>query len=52
MKKVLTIFAVISLLWGISALFIQSKVPNEKQKALSEILISGKWLNQSDNYTI
>ncbi len=52
MKKALTFFAVIALLWGISALFIQSKSPKKEKINLKEIITSGKWVNKAGNYKI
>ncbi len=52
MRKALTFIAVITLLWGISSLFINSKSSPEKKsaKSLSQTLIEGKWVNRADGY--
>lgn len=52
MKKLLTLFAVFVLLWGVSKLFIQSKTPGDTKQDLKEVLLSGKWVNKSGNYKI
>ena len=55
MKKILTVFAVISIMWGISVLFIQGKSPQKAKKAtekidISKSIVSGKWINKSGGY--
>ncbi len=57
MKKLLTFAAVITLLYAISALFINGKEPvqkNEKNKDrdYTSILLKGKWINKSGGYKI
>lgn len=55
MKKILTVIAVISLMWGISALFIHGKSPDKTSKKtektnIAESIVSGKWVNKSGGY--
>ena len=57
MKRALTLIAVISLLWAISALFIQGKSSENKLQGtknidIFEAITSGKWVNKSGGYKI
>jgi len=56
MKKVLTVLAIISILWGISALFLHGKSPDGadkiEKKTVTETLLTGKWLSKTDGYKV
>ena len=58
MKKILTLTAVLALLYTISSLFISAKIPQKSlelsspKRSLEEVLISGKWMNKSDGYKV
>ena len=58
MKKLLTLTAVLALLYTISSLFISAKIPQKNDGLLSpkqnleEVLVSGKWMNKSDGYKV
>ncbi len=58
MKKALTLVAVFALLYAISSLFIQGKVPDNNKKERTEkstsreLITKGKWVNKSDGYKI
>ena len=58
MKKLLTLTAVLALLYTISSLFINAKIPQKNDGLLSpkqnleEVLVSGKWMNKSDGYKV
>ncbi len=57
MKRVLTLAAVFTILFGISALFIQSRSPekstkNKQKTDMKSILVKGKWMNKSGGYKI
>ena len=58
MKKILTLTAVLALLYTISSLFISAKIPQKNHESLSakqkleEVLVSGKWMNKSDGYKV
>ncbi len=58
MKRALTLVAVIALLFGISALFIQGKSPEtikevqQSPESFKKGLLKGKWVNKSGGYKV
>jgi len=58
MKKLLTLTAVLALLYTISSLFISAKIPQKNDGSLSpkqnleDVLVGGKWMNKSDGYKV